>query len=84
MGRDVELERERFLRKDRHDKRHKLIAGREALWCRLFWKDGDVSHQNVDCVRVPLRDLNSVYWEHVMSFLLGQMGIIHHPNFFDE
>ena len=27
MGRDVRLEREHVLRKDRHDRRHKLVAG---------------------------------------------------------
>jgi len=84
MGREVQIERERVLRKDCHDRRHKLIVDREALWCQLFWKDGDVLHQNVDCVRVLATHLNSVFWEHIMSFLLGQMGVIHPRRFFDE
>ena len=46
---------------------------------------GGVREEDVDCVWVRLKELNSAYWEHVSSFLLGGcMGVRHRKGFFDE
>ena len=86
-GRTVKIVRVRELRRDRHTIKSQKIAGRTAEWCRLFWEEdgGGVREENVDCVRVLLKELNSAYWEHVSSFLLGDcMGVRHRKGFFDE
>jgi hypothetical protein len=83
-GRKIDISRVCVLCKNRHDRRHKIVVSREAVWCLLFWKDGDETHENVDCVRVAMKDFNCVHWDHVMSFLIGQLGVIYPDCFFDE
>ena len=86
-GRTVKIVSVQVLRRDRHTIKNQKIAGRTAEWCRLFWEEdgGGVREENVDCVRVRLKELNSAYWEHVSSFLLGDcMGVRHRKGFFDE
>jgi hypothetical protein len=71
--RQVKLLDVKVRRRDKHTIKNCHIAGRVADLCRVYWHGYE---EGVYCVRVPITDLDNVmYWEHVSSFLLSQMGI---------
>ena len=72
-GEPVKIVSTRVMVLNQHTIKDRRIVGRTAEWCRVCWTEADGTRK-ANCLRVRLKELNSAYWEHASSFMLGRMG----------